>query len=336
MTDDAVNERAAAAYAEISGDDTNPFAWASKSAATWLNYQSHLRTFHAWCFDNGDCALPASTDTLRTYMLAMIQSGRAVATVNAHLAAVATQHRLRGYSINRPALADTAKGMRRLHGAPPKQARPILADELQKLLAQLDPSRPADVRDGALLSLGWALAGRRSELVGLDWKKLGTGQGVVATARQGLAVKLVRSKSSQDKPVDIPIPTEFMPSAVDWVKRWVRLAGVADKAPLFTSVDKRGEISTRRLAPRSVERIIRKRVAQLKMAEGLGKVDAFEEAQATSGHSLRAGFITTAAVKRVPEYQIRARSRHKTPSQVAAYVRAAESWGDNALREVGF
>ena len=57
---------------------------------------------------------------------------------------------------------------------------------------------------------------------------------------------------------------------------------------------------------------------------------------ATSGHSLRAGFITSAARAGVPEWKIRARSRHKSAEQVASYIRAAEEWTDSGLKGLGF
>ena len=55
-----------------------------------------------------------------------------------------------------------------------------------------------------------------------------------------------------------------------------------------------------------------------------------------SGHSLRAGFCTAAAIAGKPEWKIRSRSRHKTAELVARYVRTAEEWTDSGLKGVGF
>ena len=46
-------------------------------------------------------------------------------------------------------------------------------EDLRELLRGLRLNIPADARDAALLSLGWAGALRRSELVGLDRQKMG-------------------------------------------------------------------------------------------------------------------------------------------------------------------
>ena len=57
-------------------------------------------------------------------------------------------------------------------GTARKQARPLTADLIRQvvtdLVADLDPERLADVRDGALLLVGFAAALRRSELIALD------------------------------------------------------------------------------------------------------------------------------------------------------------------------
>jgi integrase len=52
-----------------------------------------------------------------------------------------------------------------------------VAEELRLLLDRLRLDRALDVRDAAILSLGWAGALRRSELVSLDWAQLGAGGG---------------------------------------------------------------------------------------------------------------------------------------------------------------
>lgn len=336
MAATTMHDRASAAYAEISGGEVEQLAWGSKAPATWLQYASMLRSFHRWCEENGDVPVPASEATLKTYMRALLESGRTVRTVQCHLTAISVQHRLRGVPINRAGLSESGKGMRRLFGQPARQARPMLAEEIQALLARLDPKRPADVRDGAMIVLGFACALRQSELTGLDWRKRGSGTGALTAVRDGLTLRLFRSKTSQEAPVDLVIPADSMPTAIKWVKAWVAMAGTADRAPLFTSIDRFGRISGNRLTAKSVAQILRKRMLALKIADGADLEDAHEVARATSGHSLRAGFCTQAAMQSVPEWQIRRRSRHSTPGMVSVYVRRAESWTDHSLKTVGF
>jgi integrase len=269
-------------------------------------------------------------------MAHLIEDGRTVATVNAYLAAIAMQHRLCGHVVNRAALADTAKGIRRLHGAPQREARPLLGGDLRDILGRLDPNRPGDVRDGAILVLGWAGALRQSEIVGLDWRRKGSGSGCIRNTEKGLVVTLARSKASQEKPVDVIVPAEDMPAAVEWLQRWAKLARLEDRGPVFRPVDRMGRVGERRLSAKTIAKIIKARLRAHTLATGGSHDDAEETAQAVSGHSLRAGFCTTSALAKVPEWQIRSRSRHSSPAMVAKYVRAAESWNDNALKGIGF
>jgi hypothetical protein len=69
---------------------------------------------------------------------------------------------------------------------------------------------------------------------------------------------------------------------------------------------------------------------------GASEAEADTLAETCSGHSLRAGYCTAAALAGTPEWKIRRRSRHRTAELVARYVRAAEQWTDSGLKGVGF
>jgi hypothetical protein len=79
-----------------------------------------------------------------------------------------------------------------------------------------------------------------------------------------------------------------------------------------------------RLADGSMSRIIKARVLERALAVGASEEDAEALANACSGHSLRAGYCTAAALAGTPEWKIRRRSRHRSAELVARYVRAAE------------
>ena len=52
-------------------------------------------------------------------------------------------------------------------GSVERKAAPLMGEQLRELVAGLDPAHTLDARDAALLTLGWAAALRRSELVDL-------------------------------------------------------------------------------------------------------------------------------------------------------------------------
>ena len=69
---------------------------------------------------------------------------------------------------------------------------------------------------------------------------------------------------------------------------------------------------------------------------GNSKAAAKAMAAGFSGHSLRAGFVTTAARSRIPGYHIRQHSRHKSVQTVEGYIREADKLTDSVLKMIGF
>ncbi len=54
-----------------------------------------------------------------------------------------------------------------------------------------------------------------------------------------------------------------------------------------------------------------------------------------SGHSLRAGFATTAAIAGVPEHLIMKQTGHKKSDTIKRYIRLGNMWTDNAATKIG-
>lgn len=93
----------------------------------------------------------------------------AVATLQRHLAAISKAHRAVGNDdpVGSELVKSTMRGIRRTFGIAQRQAKALLRDELFAMLNQLGQRRK-DVRDRALLLLGFTTAMRRSQLVALD------------------------------------------------------------------------------------------------------------------------------------------------------------------------
>jgi DNA invertase Pin-like site-specific DNA recombinase len=71
-----------------------------------------------------------------------------------------------------PLVKATMRGIMRRHRQPPRQAKPLLRDQLFDVLTKTGIEL-RDVRDRALLLIGFAGGFRRSELVGLDTEDIG-------------------------------------------------------------------------------------------------------------------------------------------------------------------
>src|SRR5262245_8439829 len=198
------------------------------AANTRRAYDLAWSQFQTWCDAQGLCALPAAPKTIAAWLMAMAVSKGdtppARATLEQALAAIVAQHRAEGQPFDRkhPDIARTwrflARELSRMRA--PRKAKALTDDDLLGILAALKPSRNADTRDAALLALGWGAALRRSELVALDWQRLGRGVGFVAVGADGITVTLATSKGSQADAVEIVIPKSDMPEAVDALQAW--------------------------------------------------------------------------------------------------------------------
>ncbi len=331
---------AKAAFHSVAGAaaDADPFAFAGRAPKTWRAYGTACSRFAEWCEEHNTASMPASVATLRAWIVHLVEEGHAVTTVQSYLAGVAVAHRFAGHPIDRRPLAETLRGMRRL-AARPRQARPLLGDDLARILRTLNPASPADARDGALLALGWAGALRQGELSGLDLDRVGPdsdGVGFIAMKPAGIEIVLCVSKTSQAADVHIPVPHAVMPAAQEWLERWRAIAVLETGKPVFRSVGRSGRISTKRLSGPSIGAVVRERFIAALEAEGVSEIEAFQAAADVRGHSLRAGVISTMAAAGVPEHQIRARSRHRSANVAAGYVRLARDWTTTGLDEVGF
>jgi integrase len=217
-----------------------------------------------------------------------------------------------------------------------RQTLPILASNLRTMLEGLGYGAgklPADARDAALLALGWQ---GRSELVGLDWEKVGSGTGCLRIDERGLIIALAVSKGSQTEPVPIAVPHADMPAAFAAVQAWASIAGLQPGEPVFRPVDKRQCIGAGRLTDRSVSRIIKARVRAYAIVAGRTEEEADVIAERMSGHSMRSGYATAAAAANVPSYRIQQHTRHKSAEMVSRYVREADKWTKNGLKGMGF
>ena len=105
---------------------------------------------------------------------------------------------------------------------------------------------------------------------------------------------------------------------------------------MFCPIDQHGHLRPKRLTGHSVSAVVRTRVRQLEHRQGKTRKDAKAAAALFSGHSLRAGYATSAAGKELPSYRIQAHTRHKSADMVQGYIRQSDRWGKSGLKGVGF
>ena len=134
---------------------------------------------------------PATDDTVAAY-LADHAAVLKVSTLTRRLAAISIAHGARGLPnlAASPLVRATMRGIRRAHGAAQHQARPLLHEDLFVVLGAMG-DRLKDLRDRALLLIGFAGGLRRSELVAIDFIE-------VERVREGIILTIPRSKTDQE------------------------------------------------------------------------------------------------------------------------------------------
>jgi integrase len=294
-------------------ESARSYASDARSKPTVKRYRAAWAIFTAWCDDQGLAPLPAEPATVAAFMAARADAGRRVLTIELELTAIGEAHKAAGFASPRahPAVVATRKGIRRRLGMAPIQKTALSIVQLRAILVAL-PNRLIGTRDRALLLLGFAGAFRRSELVGLDVDDL-------AFCPEGLRVTLRRSKTDQEgsgRTVGIPTSTDPAMCPMRAVRAWLDDAKVTS-GPVFREVARYGQVGATRLANRVVGSVV-KRAAS---AVGL-------DPSQLAGHSLRAGYATSAAQAGKPVFAIQQQTGHKSVAMVSRYVRAVDLFKD--------
>lgn len=289
------------------------YAIAGKSEATRRAYKSDFAHFSAWCAQRSVESLPASIETAAAYLAFLADTGLKASTITRRAAAISYVHRLRGAEppTNAEPVKAVLNGIRRRTGVAVEQKAPATARALTRMLKRI-PDTITGLRDRALLLLGFAAALRRSELVALNVADL-------TLSEEGAIVLIRRSKTDQEGAGhEIAVPAGKKLKPIDAVRAWLAAAGITE-GPMFRPIGKGGRVIDARLTDRSVATIVKAHA----------KAAGLDEAQ-FSGHSLRAGFVTTALDDGADLFKVMDVTRHRSVKTLKIYDRRAKAFRDHA------
>jgi integrase len=208
------------------------------------------------------------------------------------------------------------RGIRRVHGTSQRQVDPLLREDVLAIIDGL-PDTIKGVRDRALLLVGFGAALRRGELVSLE-------VGDVRFVPEGLILRIRRSKTDQEgagREIGIPY-ARSRACPVKALRAWLEHSGI-DSGRIFRSVAKGGRIQAAGMTAQSVALVV-------KHYAGTVGLDPAR----VSGHSLRAGLITSAAKLGISTHKIRQQSGHRSDAMLARYIRDGELFVNNAAGAV--
>lgn len=314
------------------------YATQARGAGTLRAYRSAWRQYEAWCARLGVAALSGDPRLVAMYLTAAAER-LAVATLQVHLAAVVTAHRLVGLSLDpgHPSIAFLLDGIRRRKGTRPARQATPLTPALLADLVRAQPDGPLGLRNRALLLVGFGGALRRSEIVALNAGDVAfvDGKGVVLTIR--------RSKTDQigaGDAVAIWASDDEALCAPTALHRWMRhrAAGHGEE-PLFVGLRAGGVLTDKRLSDKAVARLVKDSAE----AVGAGDQGLLEKTFGAlsggverhySGHSLRAGLATAAAEAEAQLHDVMRQTRHKSVEVARRYMRSADLWKNNVTEKV--
>jgi integrase len=205
------------------------------------------------------------------------------------------------------------EGIKRTKGIRQKQAPAFKLNILKQLLRNFDTETNANLRNKALLLLGFTGAFRRSELVALNVEDLNF-------TEDGLIISMQKSKTNQYgdyeekaifySPESILCPIRTLQT---WIKRLERTSEA-----LFVRVRKGDRLTTDRLTDKTVNDLVKNYFGN-----------------EFSAHSLRASFITIAKINGADDSEIMRQSKHKTSAMIQRYTRIEDIKKHNAGMKLG-
>lgn len=276
-------------------------------------YVSDFNQFALYCQERGVAAIPAMPEVVATYLSFVANSGAKYATVSRRAAAINFAHISAGMDTPTKShlVSGALKGIRRTVGIAPVKKAPATAKKLQEMVRYC-PATLQGKRDKAILLMGFAGAFRRSELVALQVAD-------VAVEASGMKVTIRKSKTDQEGAGQVIAITRgevWCPVAA--LQEYLLAAGITEGA-IFRPINKGGKASATSLCAESVADVVKAYATKAGFSP-----------KEFAGHSLRAGFLTSAAEAGANVFKMVEVSRHRSLETVRGYVRSAEMFKDHA------
>lgn len=152
-------DRAITVGGYIKGDGRYAESTAQLYAAAWA-------AFETWCRSAGRTAIPATSETIATYAVHLLEVGYVPDTIKCRITAIRTRHRIMGQPV-----PDNVPAWAVLCGAKSSRVRPVVngitRPELQAAIRTC-PDTPLGIRNRALALLSWDVLLPMPDIVALD------------------------------------------------------------------------------------------------------------------------------------------------------------------------
>jgi len=297
----------------------------SKANNTVRAYKSDFKDFGLFCVQNGFKNLPSDPKIVSLYLTHLSTKEVKLSTIKRRLVSIGVIHKMKGHYLDtkHPVIVENLMGIKRRKGTVQKGKKPILINDLRKILDVIDQQNSEDIkklRDKSIILIGFSGGFRRNEIVSLDHEDLDF-------VYEGVKITVKRSKTDQFGEGSIkalPYLENNLYCPVTILKRWLNISKIT-KGPIFRRFSKGSRLTNYRLTDQTVALIIK---------DYLNKAGI--DSKNYSGHSLRSGFATSAAESGAEERSIMTMTGHKSTEMVRRYIREANLFKDNPLNKIKF
>jgi Site-specific recombinase XerD len=241
----------------------------SKAKNTIRAYKSDFNDFVLFCSKHGMKSMPTDPKIVSLYLTHLSKQSK-YSTLKRRLASINVMHRYKGHYLDtkHPIIVENLLGIKRQIGIHQKAKKPLLYNDLKKIIKVINDSNENEfkkLRDKSLILVGFSGGFRRSELVSIS-------KDDVEFVNEGVKIFVKKSKSDQSgEGMTKAIPSfkyvEYCP--VEHLKNWM----IENKGDLVFPI-----------SDKNVALIIKKHA----LSAGLDE-------KKYAGHSLRSGFATTTA-----------------------------------------
>ncbi|WP_437580595.1 integrase [Sorangium sp. So ce887] len=209
-------------------------------------YAAQWRQFAAWCAARCSLALPARPRLVVLYLASLAREGLAPSTLKTARQAITKAHELSGHAPPTSAPIVDAWRRRLVAGAAhaEQQTAPLTAEHVRRMVASMDEDL-VDLRDRALLLVGYAARLRRADLVRLDVAH-------ALVAGDGLEILMPARR------IIVPPGRHPITCPRRAVQSWRDAAALPARGPLFVAINRWGQLGGR-LSDRAVGLIVQLR-----------------------------------------------------------------------------
>ena len=311
--------------------------YASQATAENTNkaYARDWAHFSSWCRRRGADPMPANPELIGLYIAECASPQDAspplsVATIERRLSGLSWNYTQRGFRLDLKDrhIATVWAGIKRKHGKPPEQKEAVLAEDILEMIASLTFGL-RDMRDRAIILVGYAGGLRRSEIVGLDVGKDNTEDSMGwVEFLEGGAILSIKGKTGW-REVEIGRGSSEQTCPVYALEQWLHYSKIAH-GPIFRQVSRSNSgVGKDRLSDKHVARLIKRCVLE----SGIGPdLPDDERVKKFSGHSLRAGLASGAEVD---ERYVQKQLGHSTVGMTRRYQRNRDRFRVNLTKAAG-